>query len=176
MGESSGESATASDPQYTGSGSLLFPQDYREWTFVTSGLGMTYRAAGASEADANPSFDNVFADPASYKSFLKTGVWRDKTVLILEIRESDSKVSINKGGHVQTQLLRVEAHVKDSARRGWAFYAFKPGETEAKMLPKTLSCYSCHDQNGATDSTFVQFYPTLAEAAIRGKTFKTVNH
>ena len=27
------------------------------------------------------------------------------------------------------------------------------------------NCYSCHEQNGAVDTTFVQFYPTLIDAA-----------
>ena len=26
-------------------------------------------------------------------------------------------------------------------------------------------CYSCHEQHGAVDTTFVQFYPTLIDAA-----------
>ena len=28
-----------------------------------------------------------------------------------------------------------------------------------------MDCYSCHEQHGAVDTTFVQFYPTLIELA-----------
>src|SRR5580698_5021668 len=77
---SSGQPKTAG-PQYAAGGALIFPPDYREWTFLTSGLGMTYGPAGAADAAGNPNFDNVFADQASYASFLKTGIWPDKTVL-----------------------------------------------------------------------------------------------
>jgi len=157
-----GQPKQAGSPQYSASGAMVFPADYRTWTFLTSGLAMTYGTAAAAGADSNPNFDNVFVNPAAYNSFLKTGTWPDKTVLILEVRGSDSKVSINKGGRVQTKVIGVEAHVKDAARGGWAFYAFEPGAAEASLLPKTRNCYSCHEQNGAVDTTFVQFYPTLS--------------
>ncbi len=151
---------------------MILPPDYHEWTYLTSGLGMTYGPAGTADAAGNPHFDNVFADPVSYRSFLKTGTWPDNTLLILEVRGSDSKVSINKGGHIQTKVVGVEAHVKDAARGGWAFYAFEPGSSEANLIPKTRNCYSCHEQNGAVDTTFVQFYPTLSETARQRGTFK----
>ena len=166
--------APQTGPQYASNGALLFPSAYRDWTFLSSGLGMTYAVPPADSA--NPNFDNVFADPSSYQAFLKTGVWPDKTVLILEVRASDSKVSINRGGHIQTNLLRVEAHVKDSSRGGWAFYGFEPGAAQAAMIPKTANCYSCHEQKGAADSTFVQFYPTLIDAARRHGTLRQTEH
>ncbi len=148
----------AQDPQYRSDGSMLLPKDYREWIFLSSGLGMTYGPAG----NAEPHFDNVFASPAAYKGFLKTGIWPDKTILVLEIRDSDGKVSINHGGHVQTTLNSVEIHVKDTSRfkGGWGFYGFGKGDT-AKLIPSSATCYSCHEQNGSVDTTFVQFYPTL---------------
>jgi len=56
--------------------------------------------------------------------------------------------------------------VKDESRFSgkWAFFGFdedKPGE----MFSKDMPCYSCHEQHGAVDTTFVQFYPTLIELA-----------
>jgi len=33
------------------------------------------------------------------------------------------------------------------------------------MVPKDASCYSCHEQHAAVDTTFVQFYPTLLPIA-----------
>jgi cytochrome P460 len=160
------------DPQYAKGGSMVLPSLYRGWRFVTSGLGMTYGPTGTADAEGHPNFDNVFASPAAYTSFEQTGTWPDKTVLVLEVRASDSTVSINKGGYVQTKLVRVEAHVKDAARGGWGFYVFEPGVTEATLLPKTAKCYSCHEQHGAVDSTFVQFYPTLIQTAIGKGTYR----
>ena len=108
-------------------------------------------------------FDNVFVNPDAYKAFLQTGTWPDKTMLVLENRVAGSNASINKSGHFQTtELMGREVHVKDQSRfpDKWAFFGFDDKET-AKMVPKEAACYSCHQQHGAVDTTFVQFYPTL---------------
>jgi len=161
------------DPQYTKDGAMRLPANYREWIFLSAGLAMTYGPAGQANAQGNPRFDNVFVSPAAYRSFLKTGTWPDKTVMVLEIRGSDSHVSINNGGQVQTGLDAVEVHVKDAARfkGGWAFFAFNRSDT-AKLIPTSANCYSCHEQHGSVDTTFVQFYPTLIDVAKQKGTFK----
>ena len=95
---------------------------------------------------ATPAFTNVFVNPAAYRSFLATGKWPDKTMLVLEVRASASKGSINKGGSYQSDLLGIEAEVKDTAKfpgNGWAFFAFGKSST-GKMLPRTEDCYACH--------------------------------
>jgi hypothetical protein len=86
-------------------------------------------------------------------------------MLILEVRDSQSHVSINKGGRVQGDLLAIEAHVKDTRfPGGWAFFQF--GKLDrAAVTPTTATCYSCHSDHGAVDTTFVQFYPTLLDVA-----------
>jgi hypothetical protein len=161
------------DAKYTSDGQMRMPANYREWVFLSSGLAMTYGPAGQTNAQGYPRFDNVFVSPAAYKGFLKTGIWPEKTVMVLEIRDSDSHVSINKDGRVQTGLAAVEVHVKDSSRfkGGWAFFGFGKSDT-AKLIPATANCYSCHAEHGAVDTTFVQFYPTLIDVAKQKGTFK----
>jgi hypothetical protein len=161
--------ATAAAQQYTKDGELLMPKDYREWVFLTSGLGMTYSSGPARQ---NPTFGNVFVNPAAHQAFLKTGMWPDKTVMLIENRESESKGSINKDGKFQTHLEGFEVHVKDAARGGWAFYFIAKDAPSGKLFPKTANCYSCHEKFGATDTTFVQFYPTLIETAKKKGTYK----
>jgi hypothetical protein len=158
--------------QYTHDAKMVLP-DYRRWIFLSSGLSMSYDP-GTSSA-ANPRFENVFVNPEAYQAFLKTGAWPDKTVLILEIRDSGSKVSINKNGRVQTDLVGVSAHVKDALRGGWAFYSFDKNVQQGNLLPKNADCYSCHEHSGAVDTTFVQFYPTLIETAKSKGTFKAAS-
>src|SRR5215467_5706017 len=80
---------TAETPQYTREGEMLLPANYREWVFLSSGLGMTYGPAGKTDAAGNPRFDNVFASPSAYRAFLRTGAWPDKTILIREVRKSE---------------------------------------------------------------------------------------
>ena len=67
---------------------------------------MTY-GPNAPAAGAPLRFDNVYVNPSSYREFLKTGRWVDGTVLILEVRESESKGSINQHGHFQTGIAAI---------------------------------------------------------------------
>jgi hypothetical protein len=140
---------------------IPLPENYREWVWLSSGLGMSY---SASSENPNPRFDNVFASPEAYKAFKVTGTWPAKTTLMLEIRNSASNSSINKAGHFQAERTDVEAHVKNESGQ-WAFYSFGNGGKTGTLIPKQADCYSCHEQHGAVDTTFVQFYPTLLEIA-----------
>ncbi|MDE3199600.1 MAG: cytochrome P460 family protein, partial [Acidobacteriota bacterium] len=113
-------------------------------------------------------FDNVFVTPAAYKSFVVTGTWPDKTVLVLEVRGAESKGSINRRGHFQsTELMGLEVHVKDEKRfpGGWAFFDFDSPGKNGTLIPSGAPCYTCHREHGAVDTTFVQFYPTLLPIA-----------
>ena len=150
-------------PAYTADGKLMFPAGYREWIYLTSGVDMSYSPMAMDHS----MFDNVFVNPEAYHAFLQTGTWPDKTMLVLEARMAGSKASINKSGHYQTaELMGREVHIKDSSRGGWAFYGFD-GDEPSKMIAKEASCYSCHEQHAAVDTTFVQFYPTLLDLATK---------
>jgi len=172
----------AAIPQYTPAGELIRPADFREWMFVTSGLGMTYNqpsprsGSGQAGAARTPNFTNVYVNPSAYRAFMKTGQWPDQTMFILEIRASSSEGSINKGGHFQSNLVVIEASVKDEARfpGKWAYFDFgRDMKTQVAALPRTERCYACHTDNGAVDNTFVQFYPTLLEVATKMGTLKS---
>ena len=157
-----GAAAPPSAVQYAADGQLKLPENYREWVFLSSGLGMTYGPAAEGAETRPPMFDNVFVNPESYRAFLETGKWPDKTLFVLEIRASASHVSINKTGHSQGEVIAIEAEVKDSSKPGlWTFYEFPGG----KAFPRTASCYECHGKNAAVENTFVQFYPTLYPVA-----------
>ena len=165
----------ADTPQFTKDGQLVLPANYREWTFLSSGLGMTYDSG--SQRGSAPSFTNVFVAPSAYRAFLGKGTWPENTLLILEIRSSASEGSINKGGQYQTDVLAIEAEVKDTKRfsgSGWAFFALGKAGT-GKMIPPTATCYSCHAASGAVDNTFVQFYPSLLAVAKQKGTLKAAN-
>jgi hypothetical protein len=157
-------------PTYAKDGSLMAPADYRMWVYLTSGLDMSYAAQTPGAPPPSHSvFDNVFVNPTSYRSFLTTGTWPDKTTFVLEIRGAENPVSINKRGHTQSQEVHAEEiHVKDNGK--WSFYELNPDGKTAKYVPATESCYTCHEAHGAVDTTFVQFYPTLMPLATEKKT------
>jgi hypothetical protein len=138
---------------------------------------MTYGPAKAAEGQPQR-FDNVFVTRAAYKHFLQSGTWPEQTMFILEVRAAQSNVSINNGGRTQGNLLALEASVKDKKRfseEGWGYFSFDGPSGLLKSsaaLPVSASCYSCHKNMAAVDYTFVQFYPTLAEAAKRHGTLR----
>jgi hypothetical protein len=162
-------------PEYTQDGNLIAPTNYREWVFLTSGFDMTYRErAGAPD---HSMFDNVFVNPEAYRSFLATGTWPDKTVMVLEVRNAEAKDGvIVKGGRFQNTLIDgMEVHVKDSSRfkregpaGSWGFFDVDNGK--GTPFPPTASCFTCHKAHAAVDTTFVQFYPTLLPIAESKKT------
>ena len=172
------EQQTLTDgPRYLNGTSLVRPIDYREWPFVGSALGLTYEAETASP-NAPPIFTNVFVNPSSHRAFMETGMWPSGTVLVLEFRRSQTDAAPNEGGRFQGDLLGLEAEVKDSRfSDGWAFFNFGPaGSMREVAAPlegdRVAPCVECHTEHTAAERTFVQFYPTLYEAARRMGTLK----
>jgi hypothetical protein len=149
---------------YTADGKLVFPERYREWPYLSSGLDMSYNKRIASSGHST--FQNVFVNPQAYRAFMEHGAWPDGTVLFMEIRSASTKGSINQSGKFQSALVSSEAHVRDSKRfaGGWGFFEFE-GTGPAALIPQAADCYACHREHGAVDTTFVQFYPTLLEVA-----------
>ena len=166
----------ADGPRYVGT-SLVRPTDYREWTFLGSGLGLTYE--GDAPSIAAPAFTNVFVNPSSYRAFMQTGTWPNGTVLVLEIRRSQTESVPNRGGRFQGDFVALEAEVKDARfPDGWAFFNFGRGTALTDVAPPLAGeavapCVECHTKHTAVERTFVQFYPTLLEVARQKGTLKS---
>ncbi len=159
-------------PRYAEGNSLILPADYRSWPFIGAGLGMSYDDDGGTPEQAqSPPFSHVFVNPTAYRNFMKTGKWLDGSLFVLEFRRSVSEGSINTSGHYATDLVLLEAEVKDSRfSDGWAFYTFGPGDNLAEVAEPLAGeavapCVQCHSTHAAVERTFVQFYPTLLEVA-----------
>ena len=158
----SNPAAPADLPQYTNGDDLVRPQEYREWVFVSSGFRLSNNASPADGA----TFTNVFVTPSAYKQFLTSGNWPDQTVLVEEKRTSSNKGSLNKASQFQAELVGISVQVKDAGRfpDKWAFFSFDSTAQTAHANPKA-ACWQCHHDQGAVDSTYVQFYPTLKPVA-----------
>jgi hypothetical protein len=121
-------------PQYTSDNQLMPPIDYREWIFLSSGLGMSYSATPGHEM-----FTNVFVPQWAYQEFLKSGKWPDKTMFVVEDRYATSKGSINKAGHYQSDSMGIGVEVKDETRfpDKWAYFNFDENTKSASANPKS---------------------------------------
>jgi hypothetical protein len=150
--------------RYDADGKLQRP-DYREWVFLGAGLDMTYGVpSGMSGASQMHMFTNVFVNPESYRAFVGSGQWPDKTIFMLEVRHTGTDRRPNRAGLFQVEAVGLEAHVKDASRNGWRFYGFE-GTGSGNPVPQDSSCNKCHAEHGAVDNTFVQFYPELLTVA-----------
>ncbi len=154
-------------PQYSGE-KLVRPEGYREWIYLSSGLGMNYSAS----AMGPELFTNVFVAPWAYREFVATGKWPEKSIFVVEDRSAQTKGSINKTGHFQTDRVGMAVEVKDSARfpDKWAYFGFGNDDKTSAAAPKA-ACWQCHDDNAAVEHSFVQFYPTLKPIAQKFGTY-----
>jgi hypothetical protein len=178
-----GPALAGTDPQddratFTNDGQLVQPANYREWVLIGTGLSMAYGPILEHLPAGEQPFTNVFVNPSSYREFLRTGHWPNKTMFVLEIRRS---VAVNKAvggvnGLYQGELRAIEAEVKDGSRFAgqWGFFSFSTTEPAGRQIPLNAACYECHAKNGAVDNTFVQFYPVLRETAKEKGTMKSV--
>src|ERR1700683_5491989 len=157
-------------PQYDAKGNLLRPADYRDWEFLSAGYGMNYNPAPGS----HELFTNVFVQRWAYEECLQSGKWPEQSMFVIDERDAESKGSINKTGHFQTDLMGLAVEVKDSAHNPekWAYYGYDADDKAAEGMPKGSRCFSCHDAHAAVEHTFVLFSPTLKPIA---KKFATYN-
>jgi hypothetical protein len=150
-------------PEFSADGKLQRPVGYRNWRFVSTGLGMSYGpAAEAAALTGHVMFDNVFVQPQAYDAFVRDGVWPEGTMFVLELRGGETQRPPNNRGYFQTEVHAIEVSVKDSARfKGrWAYFEFGMEASRVAAQPES-GCFACHTRHAAVDMTFVQFYPTL---------------
>jgi hypothetical protein len=153
-------------PRYGADRALLLPENYREWVFVGSSLGLSYDA----EPSDHEMFHETLMEPTAYRHFVKTGEFREGSMFALLLHGAEQGVLPGRRGQFAGDVHGVEMAVKDRTRtaEGWAYYGFggMGGATAASAQPAPASaCFTCHKQHAARDNVFLQFYPLLAEAA-----------
>src|SRR5258708_22468536 len=120
-------------PHYDAKGKLLRPDDYREWMFLSAGYGMNYSPAPGS----HEMFTNVFVQSWAYQKFMNSGKWPEQTMFVIDERDAQSKGSINKTGHFQTDLMGLAVEGKESSRvpGTWAYLRFDAQGKTAQAMP-----------------------------------------
>lgn len=153
-------------PRYDADGALHLPDDYLRWTFVGASLGLSYN----DEPPQRESFNHTLMEPSAYDHFVRTGEFREGTMLVLLVRSTEADAMPARHGRFASDVLAVELAVKDKERveAGWAYYDFRGGANlmaTAQPQPAGNRCYACHIEHAARDNVFLQFYPLLADAA-----------
>jgi hypothetical protein len=166
-------------PHYAGD-SLIRPDGFERWVLAGASMGLGYSQPSGADAatGATPGmFHNVYIEPSAYEHFVRTGKFREKTMLAMTLYEPGQKVHPSKQGFFEGDFMALEVSLKDSARYpgSWAYFSFGMGAPapRAFALPRP-ACQSCHVKNAADDNVFVQFYPTLRAVSTKFDRDKTL--
>ncbi|HEY8256799.1 MAG TPA: cytochrome P460 family protein [Gemmatimonadales bacterium] len=173
---SSEPSRTVGDtvPRYVGD-SLVRPAGFERWVLAGASIGLGYsEPSGADAARGNVvggMFHNVYIEPTAYEHYVRTGKFREKTMLAMTLYEPGQKVHPSKQGFFEGNFIAVEVALKDSERYAgsWAYFNFGKGApgSRALAMPQRAGCQACHAKNAADDNVFVQFYPTLRAVSFK---------
>jgi hypothetical protein len=163
-------------PQYTSSGELILPKNYREWIFV--GTPLTPNALNDGKANF-PEYHNVYIEPCSYEAYKKTGVFPNGTIFYKELQLTQaaenpdgSRTEPSGRGYFPGKLNGADVTVKDTARfadtGGWGYFNFHhymPLAATATTRPKG-ECAFCHIASAKRDEVWTQFYTALDEVPL----------
>jgi hypothetical protein len=161
-------------PQYTASGELKLPTNWRQWIFV--GDPLTPNALNGGQANF-PEYHNVYIEPGSYAIYKKTGVFPEGTIFVKELQltkkpeenPDGSRTEPSGRGYFPGDFNGADVTVKDSNRfattGGWGYFNFN--HHEPKALTATVKakseCAFCHIASAKRDEVWTQFYRILDE-------------
>jgi hypothetical protein len=95
-------------------------------------------------------------EPTAYEHYVRTGRFREKTMLAMTLYAPAQKVHPAKQGHFEGEFLAAEFALKDSERfpGGWAYFNFGKGGSGARAvaMPRQ-ACQSCHVQKPWTTTS-----------------------
>jgi hypothetical protein len=130
-----------------------FPDSYRDWRHVSTGLIGPHAPAYA----VNGGFHHIYANPAALRGY-REGRFPDGAVLAYDLIEA-----VDRGGDVTAQGERrhVDVMVKDSRRfaatDGWGYAEFAAGERTPRpgiAAAQNATCHACHRRAAARDFVF----------------------
>jgi hypothetical protein len=166
--------APAALVEFTADGKLKQPRPiYRKW--VQIGMVVTPNDMNGGHATF-PEFHAVYMDPESFAYFMKTGKFRNGTIIIKELLGVGAKEATSGKGYFMGDFTGLEASIKDSKRfkdepGNWGYFSFGhkyplKAETAKNAV---AACNQCHQVSAKTDWVFSQYYPVLRAAAPHSK-------
>jgi hypothetical protein len=161
-------------PEYTASGDMKLPTNWRQWIFV--GDPLTPDALNGGHANF-PEYHNVYIEPGSYAIYKKTGVFPEGTIFVKELQltlkpeenPDGSRTEPSGQGYFPGDFNGADVTVKDTKRfaesGGWGYFNFnhhEPKALTAKVKAKS-ECAFCHIASAKRDEVWTQFYRILDE-------------
>ena len=168
------QSDPAWGPQWTATGELMLPRDFRRWVFLGSPL--TPHALNGGNAPF-PEYHNVYVQPEAFEAYRNSGEWPEGTIMLKELQlttpgahADGSTIEVSGRGYFPAALNGIDISVKDTDRfgdsNGWGFFNFghhAPPYPKTAAAQPTEACAGCHIAN-ATDMVFLKFYAPILNA------------
>jgi hypothetical protein len=134
---------------------IAFPNGYRQWTHVKSGL---------IDDPAHPAYarfggvHHIYANETAMEGY-RSATYPDGSVLVYDLLELRKQPD---GSVDQGPRRHVDVMVKDAKRfaatGGWGYEEFFPGADTATLTPKAQAgCAACHTANAPHDHVFSDF-------------------
>jgi hypothetical protein len=161
-------------PEYTASGDMKLPTNWRQWIFV--GDPLTPDALNGGHANF-PEYHNVYIEPGSYAIYKETGMFPEGTIFVKELQltlkpeenPDGSRTEPSGRGYFPGDFNGADVTVKDTKRfaesGGWGYFNFnhhEPKALTAKVKAKS-ECAFCHIASAKRDEVWTQFYRILDE-------------
>lgn len=129
-----------------------FPEGYRTWQHVKSGLIGPAHKRFASVGG----FQHVYANRQALQGY-RTREFPEGSVIVFEWLE----MTENEGAYVEGAVRNVDLMVKDAQRYastgGWGFQRFVKNTSELAATPTPQECFECH-QKLAKDGLVLSHY------------------
>ncbi|MEZ8358349.1 cytochrome P460 [Vibrio splendidus] len=159
--------------QFTDEGSLVRPQDYREWIFA--GTATTPKIVNNDVLF--PDFQNIYIDPDSYKAWKETGTFPEGTIMVKEILDLGLTNSPVGKGFYQGDFRTLSAAVKSKVRYpdtvgNWNYFSFvnkKDKKLNKTAKPLGSRCSGCHEANAPEGGAFYNYFSVLRDSRGIGK-------
>ena len=125
-----------------GADSVQYPENFRRWTYVGTGLFMP----GGALPESEQGMHHVFANQKAVEGYA-SGNFADGSIIVYELRQAPEKNSVI----VEGDRRRVDVMIKDASRYGstggWRFERFMGNDrSEDATHGSGTSCYECHTQ------------------------------
>jgi hypothetical protein len=172
-------------PEYTTSGDLILPKNWREWVYVGSPLTPIALNGGkacpeeptsssSGPCTGFPEYHNVYIEPGSYEIYKRTNEFPEGTIMFKELQltlpgqnPDGSRTEPSGRGYFPGPFNGADVTVKDTKRyadtNGWGYYNFNHHEPKAptSKVKALQECAYCHIASAKKDDVWTQFYPLL---------------
>lgn len=138
-----------------GAESVQFPQDFRRWVHVGTGVILP---GGNPQLASEEGMHHVFANPKAADGY-SSGDFADGAIVVYELREARQQ----NGVIFEGDRKRVDVMIKDSARYastgGWRFERFWGNDQAHDAVNGSgTSCFDCHSNAKAHGFVFSQLH------------------